>query len=76
MIRSLVITILLVSCFRLFGQKPVGAWSDHLSYYSAKSLALSPGEIFASTGNSIIYFNRQFEELGRSAGFRDFPKPQ
>jgi hypothetical protein len=65
MIRSLVITILLASCFRLFGQKPVGAWSDHLSYFTAKSLALSPGEIFASTGNSIIYFNRQFEELGK-----------
>jgi hypothetical protein len=65
MIRSLVITILLVSCFTLFSQKPVGEWSDHLSYYSARSLALSPGEIYASTGNSIIFFNRQYEELGK-----------
>jgi hypothetical protein len=65
MIRLLVITILLSLSIRLFSQKPVGAWSDHLSYFSAKCLALSPEEIFASTGNSIIVFNRQYEELGK-----------
>jgi len=63
--RLLVISILLASCFRLFSQKPVGAWSDHLSYFSAKSLAVSSEEIYASTGNSIIFFNKQYEELGK-----------
>lgn len=65
MIRVLVIAILLAPWYGLFSQKPVGAWSDHLSYFSAKSLAISPDDIYASTGNSVIVFNRKYEELGK-----------
>jgi hypothetical protein len=63
--RSLLFIILIALSTRVFSQKPVGAWSDHLSYFSAKSLALSSEDVYASTGNSIITFNRQYEETGK-----------
>jgi hypothetical protein len=65
MMRITLILVLLSACFRLSGQKAVGAWSDHLSYFSAKSIAISDEDIYANTGNSILTFNRQYAELGR-----------
>ncbi len=45
------------------GQTPVGSWSDHLKYSSAIHLAVSPEKIFASTGEALIIYNKDFSEL-------------
>lgn len=45
------------------GQSPVGTWTDHLTYNTAKSVAVGSGEVFASTGSSIIVYNKEFSEL-------------
>jgi len=63
MTKSLLIAFLLSVTFSLSGQNPVGAWSDHLTYYSARNIAIGQGEVFASTGSSVIVFNKEFEEL-------------
>jgi hypothetical protein len=58
-----VITILLLFVLNLSSQTPVGSWSDHLSYNTARSLAVSTKEVFVSTGSSIIIYNKEFAEL-------------
>lgn len=63
MTRILILIASLLAGSLLSGQNPVGAWSDHLSYYTARNIAISPGEIYASTGSAIISFNREYEEL-------------
>jgi ligand-binding sensor domain-containing protein len=45
------------------GQGPVGSWSDHLKYSSAVNLAASPEKIYASTGEALIIYNKDFSEL-------------
>lgn len=65
MTKSFLIVVVLTFCFSLKGQNPVGTWEDHLSYYSAKSIAISPNEVYASTGSSIIVYNKEFESLRR-----------
>jgi len=45
------------------GQTPVGTWSDHLTYNTAKSVAVGAEEVYASTGTSIIVYNKEFAEL-------------
>jgi hypothetical protein len=50
-------------CSLLTGQVPVGSWSDHLRYNAVSSLAITPGEIYASTGSSILILNREYNEL-------------
>jgi hypothetical protein len=60
----LIILFALITRF-LSGQTPVGSWTDHLSYYSAKSIAIGQNEIFASTGTSIIIYNKDFDELSK-----------
>lgn len=45
------------------GQTPVGTWTDHLTYNTAKSIAVGSEEVFASTGSSIIVYNKEFSEL-------------
>jgi hypothetical protein len=57
--------ILLVSfqAFLISGQSPVGGWSDHLIYNTASSVAISESDIFASTGSSIIVYNKELAEL-------------
>ncbi len=45
------------------GQTPVGTWSDHLIYNTAKTVAVSASDAFASTGSSIIVYNKEFTEL-------------
>lgn len=45
------------------GQAPVGSWSDHLKYNSAIHLAVSPDKIYASTGESLIIYKKNFSEI-------------
>jgi hypothetical protein len=49
--------------FSLSGQTPVGVWSDHLSYYSAKNIAIGQNVVYASTGSSVIIYDKAFDEL-------------
>lgn len=59
--------ILLITFLIIFypspSQTPVGAWSDHLTYNKAKSLVVGSKDVFASTGSSVLVFNKEFEEL-------------
>lgn len=45
------------------GQTPVGTWSDHLIYSTAINVTAGSDEIFASTGYSVIVYNKEYEEL-------------
>jgi hypothetical protein len=63
MTRPLIIYILIILSDSLAGQTPVGAWTDHLSYNSAKNIAIGKNEIYASTGTSIIVYNKDYDEL-------------
>jgi hypothetical protein len=58
-----VITVLLFFVLKLYSQTPVGSWSDHLSYNSARSIAVSAKYVFVSTGSSLIVYNKEFAEL-------------
>jgi ligand-binding sensor domain-containing protein len=49
--------------FTLSGQTPVGTWSDHLTYNTANSIAAGTHQIYASTGSSIIIYDKDFDEL-------------
>lgn len=44
-------------------QTPVGSWSDHLVYNTAENVAVGTKEVYASTGSSIIVYNKDFAEL-------------
>lgn len=61
--RISVIPVLLFLFLHIQGQLPVGSWSDHLIYNTAKSLAVGTEEVYASTGSSIIVYNKEFAEL-------------
>ncbi len=61
--RISVISIILLLMLRLQGQTPVGTWSDHLTYNTANCVGVGTNEIFASTGSSIIVYNKSFAEL-------------
>ena len=50
-------------CYSLKGQQPVGSWSDHLRYNTAYGIAAGPDEIYASTGSSILVYNKKYNEL-------------
>jgi len=60
-----ILTILLFISISLilYGQTPVGSWSDHLAYNTADCIAVGVDEIFASTGSSILIYNKGFAEL-------------
>jgi hypothetical protein len=60
LIAAIIFILLLV---RSEGQSPVGTWSDHLVYNTARSLAVGTNEIFASTGSSVMIYNKDFSEL-------------
>ncbi|MDP4224116.1 MAG: hypothetical protein Q8868_12465, partial [Bacteroidota bacterium] len=45
------------------GQLPVGSWSDHLRCNTANCLAVGLKEVFASTGSSLLIYNKEFGEL-------------
>ena len=61
--RFLTIQILLLVFIYLPGQTPVGSWSDHLVYNTAECVAAGADEVFASTGSSILIYNKGFAEL-------------
>ncbi len=61
--RTLVILLLMSVFLHSQGQTPVGSWSDHLVYNTAKSVAVGSKEVYASTGSSIIVYNKDFAEL-------------
>ena len=61
--RFLTIQILLLVFIYLPGQTPVGSWSDHLVYNTAECVAAGVDEVFASTGSSILIYNKGFAEL-------------
>jgi hypothetical protein len=54
---------LLLSVLKSTCQTPVGSWSDHLSYNTAKSLAVGTKEIFISNGSSLMIYDREYNEL-------------
>ncbi|MBN2632351.1 MAG: T9SS type A sorting domain-containing protein [Bacteroidales bacterium] len=61
--NSLIITLLLTASSLLTGQTPVGSWTDHLNYNLAKTVAVGSGEVFASTGSSMMVYNKHFNQL-------------
>jgi hypothetical protein len=63
MSRVTAIIVLLFLLLHLQGQTPVGSWSDHLVYNTADCIAESSKEVYASTGSSIIVYNKEFAEL-------------
>ena len=65
MARYLFIITFLILTVSLSGQNPVGTWTDHLSYNSARNVAVGTKEIYASTGTSILIYNKEFNELGK-----------
>jgi|WetSurMetagenome_2_1015567.scaffolds.fasta_scaffold00319_4 hypothetical protein len=58
-----VISAILLLPVQLQGQTPVGSWSDHLIYNTATSVTAGTEEIYASTGSSILVYNKEFAEL-------------
>lgn len=54
--------------FKSNGQTPVGSWSDHLIYNSANCVAAGGDEIYASTGYSLLIYNKTFAELKKMSG--------
>jgi ligand-binding sensor domain-containing protein len=61
--RILLITFSLLWFLNSTGQTPVGSWSDHLTYNTAKNVAVGTEEVYASTGSSIIVYNKEYAEL-------------
>ncbi len=61
--RYLLHIFLLFILNQVSGQLPVGSWSDHLNYNTANSLAAGSGEVYASTGSSLLIYNKEFNEL-------------
>jgi TSS9, PorZ, N-terminal beta-propeller domain len=45
------------------GQTPVGSWSDHLVYNTADRIAVGSNDVYASTGSSLIIYNKTYAEL-------------
>ena len=61
--RLTVLTSLLISCLLSTAQKPVGTWTDHLSYNAARRIAFGNQEIFASTESAIIIYDTKYSEV-------------
>jgi len=59
----LTIQVFLLLIIPLHGQTPVGSWTDHLIYNTAINVAVGTKEVYASTGFSIIVYNKEFAEL-------------
>jgi sugar lactone lactonase YvrE len=56
-------TLFLISCLFLQAQKPVGSWTDRLSYNYARQIAIGNTEIFASTESAIIIYDTKYNEV-------------
>lgn len=63
MVRFSVLLLFFMLFTKMAGQVPVGVWSDQLRYNSALNIAVSSEEVYASTGSSIIIFNKEYSEL-------------
>jgi hypothetical protein len=63
--KLLWITVLSLISGWLASQMPVGSWSDHLRYNTASAIAGNSLTIYASTGSSILAWNKEFNELRR-----------
>jgi Tfp pilus assembly protein FimT len=62
--RKILSTLLLMLIsMMLHGQTPVGSWSDHLTYKSTDCVTVGKDDVYASTGSSIIIYNKGFAEL-------------
>jgi hypothetical protein len=61
--RLLPAALIILVSLRISGQVPVGSWSDHLRYNTARNVAVTPGKVFASTGTSLLVYDREFGEL-------------
>jgi len=61
--KLLFITAIIIFSTSLQGQQPVGSWTDHLNYNTAKSIAAGSDEIYASTGSSVLVYNKEYSEL-------------
>ena len=57
------ILLLMLIGIQFNGQTPVGSWSDHLVYNTADCIAVGNDEVFASTGSSLLIYNKGFDEL-------------
>jgi len=62
-VRKLLLPVLVLIPLIAGSQQPVGTWSDHLRYNTATAVAAGQKEIFASTGSSLIVYNKEFAEL-------------
>jgi hypothetical protein len=72
--KLITIIILIIAVSPSPGQTPVGSWSDHLFYNTARSLAVGSRNVFASTGSSIIIYNKDYDEtkkLSRVTGLSE-----
>lgn len=61
--KILAIQFLILYSILSEGQTPVGSWSDHLVYNTAVCVTVGTDEVYASTGSSIIIYNKAFAEL-------------
>jgi len=62
--KKIISPVLLIAfIIRISAQTPVGTWSDHLAYNRVENLAVGLKEVYASTGSSIIVYNREYDEL-------------
>jgi hypothetical protein len=61
--KLLYISVLSLVTMFLNGQTPIGSWSDHLVYNTANCVAVGSDEVFASTGSSVLIYNKGFSEL-------------
>jgi hypothetical protein len=61
--KFLCIELLLIVSLIVRGQTPVASWSDHLVYNTTDCVTVGADEVYASTGSSIIIYNKVFAEL-------------
>jgi hypothetical protein len=61
--KILAISLLFFTSVLTNGQTPIGSWSDHLVYTTADCIAVGAEEVFASTGSSLLIYNKGFDEL-------------
>jgi hypothetical protein len=61
--KNLAISLLFLTSALLNGQTTIGSWSDHLVYNTADCIAVGAEEVFASTGSSLLIYNKKFDEL-------------
>jgi hypothetical protein len=61
--KLLFITAIIFFTHSLHAQQPVGSWSDHLRYNTSENIAAGSHEIYASTGSSVLVYNKEYNEL-------------